>query len=91
MAADVIEAAQFALRAAHQQQRFAQKFDGKEVAGVGELAAMPDHLPGVGEDSFLFLCEHPGVSVERSRNRPGAGGPVVCSWQMASYSKGFSS
>ena len=60
MTADVVETAQLALSAAHQQQRFAQQFGGEKVAGLGKLFAMSDHLPGTGKDSLVLLTRISG-------------------------------
>ena len=71
MTADVIETAQLALGAAHQQQRFAQKFGGEKVARLGQLLAPSDHLPGAGKDSLVFARADFWVGIERRRNGPG--------------------
>ena len=73
MAADVIKAAQLTLSAAHQQQRLAQKVGGEEVAGLQQLLAMPNHLPGAGKDAISFPRAHLRVGIEDRRNRPGPG------------------
>ncbi len=69
MTADVIEAAQLTLRAAHQQQRFAQKLGGKKVARLRQLFTMSNHLPRTCEDPLVFLRPNPGIDIERRLER----------------------
>ena len=73
MAADVIKSAQLTLGTAHQQQRFAQKVGGEEVAGLQQLLAMPNHLPGASKDAISFPRAHLRIGIEDCRNRPGPG------------------
>lgn len=73
MPADIVKAAQDAIAAAHEQQWFAHQFRRKVIARMTNLAGVPYHLPGAGEDFFFFGGEDFRIGVERCGKRPRAG------------------
>ena len=54
MAADVEEAAQYVVVAAHDDDRFAGDFRGDVLPGLAQLIDAADHLPGIAKDSLHF-------------------------------------
>src|SRR5208282_4193155 len=70
MAAHVIKPAQFAIAAAHNQQRLAQQFGGEVISGIRHLVTMSYHLPASREDSFFLGREGSPLSVKMRGQGP---------------------
>jgi len=73
VAADVIEAAKFALESASDQERLTAQVGGKEVAGINDLVGVSDDLPGTGENTILFEVGDIRIDIILCRNGPGDG------------------
>ena len=71
VAADVVQRAQHAVLAMHQQQRHAGDLADDVIAHLGELRDMCEQLPATREHGLLFERECGGFDVERRRQRDG--------------------
>ena len=72
MAANIVEAAQLALRSPHQQQRFTMQFEREKVSWIRYLAAVARDLPAAGEDSLLLPLEDLRRDIQVRRQGPGS-------------------
>lgn len=73
MATHVIEAVDFSIFGARDQQRFSGQFGGEVIAGICNLANVADELPGAREDLLLFDRKYFRIGVERGGQSPGFG------------------
>jgi len=73
MAADIVESAELLIGSANHEQWLADELSGEVTAGLGDLVAMSDELPGAGEDAVAFFSSDSGVEVERRGESRGAG------------------
>ena len=73
MPADIVEGAEALVSSANHEQRLADELGSEIVAGVFNLVAMPNDLPGAPEDVLPFLRGDLAIEIERSGKSPGAG------------------
>ncbi|MNE39232.1 hypothetical protein D3C80_1331740 [compost metagenome] len=66
--ADVVEGAQDAVAAAHDDDAFADHFTGDVGVVLGHFAAVADADPAAGEDVFFLVLEHCRLGVEAGRD-----------------------
>ena len=67
MPAHVIEPAQLAVGAAHDEQWFAHQFRREVIARLRHLVAMPHHLPAARKNALLLGREDSRVGVKLGR------------------------
>ena len=77
MAADVVKAAQNAVVAASDQERFSNEIESEIVARAGDLVNMTDDLPGGGKKPVLFVVVGCRIDVERCGQRGSAGNIAI--------------
>jgi hypothetical protein len=72
MPADVVEAAQSSVGAAHEQQRLTDEGGREKVAGIRDLAGVTNDLPRSREDLFSFGKKNARVGIKMRGQSPGS-------------------
>lgn len=69
--ADVIEGAQNVVAAADDNDIFADDLPGNVIVRPGDLAAVGDANPAIGEDALFLVLKRLAVGIKTGRNGPG--------------------
>lgn len=69
--ADVIEGAQNVVAAADDNDVFADDLPGNVIVRPGDLAAVGDANPAIGEDALFLVLKRTAVGIKTGRNGPG--------------------